>query len=314
MFKYADYIYKVYENQSFTLAAQKLLISQPALSATIKKAEEELGFKIFIRETTPISLTNLGQIYISALEELYRVEKNLKDGINSFTSLEAGEIKVSGAAFISSFVLPKIIMEFASRHPKFNIQLIENNSLNLQEKLFSEEIEILIDYDFDNSKFVSFPLIREQILLAVPRKHPLNRDFQHLALTAEDIVSNKHLNKNTKCVDLSYFKEEKFIQLKPKNNMYKRSCQICGDYGFTPYSVINVDQLMTAYNISGSGMGLTFTTDTLICSAAQYENLLFYKLDSTYAERTICIAYKKKKHINPAVSEFVKIAREIYEQ
>lgn len=64
MFKYADYIYKVYEERSFTLAAQKLFISQPALSAIVKKAEEELGFKVFNRETTPIGLTNLGEIYI----------------------------------------------------------------------------------------------------------------------------------------------------------------------------------------------------------------------------------------------------------
>ena len=312
MFKYADYIYKVYEAQSFTLAAKELFISQPALSAIIKKAEEDLGFKVFNRDTMPISLTDLGHIYISSVEEMHRIEQNLRDGVNNVISLLTGEIKVSGAAFISSFVLPKIIMDFANKHPKINIQLIENNSVDLQEKLFSEEIEILIDYDFDSTKFVAFPLMEEQILLSVPRMHPLNKEFRNISFTAEDIISNKHLNKDAKCVDLSFFKNENFIQLKPKNNMYKCSCQICSECGFTPKSIINVDQLMTAYNISGSGMGLTFTTDTVIRSAAQYENLLFYKLGGKYAQRTMFITYKNKKYINPAVSEFVKIAREIY--
>ena len=94
--------------------------------------------------------------------------------------------------------------------------------------------------------------------------------------------------------------------------MYKTSCNICGDYGFVPQPVISVDQLLTAYNIAGSGMGITFTTDTLICSAAKYQNLLFYKINSSYAERIIHIAYKRKKYISPAVAEFINIAREIY--
>lgn len=312
MFKYANYIYEIYKEQSFTKAAKKLYISQPSLSATVRKAEEDLGFKIFNRETTPISLTDLGQIYISAMEEISRIENNLKDSINSIYSLMVGDISVSGAAFISSFILPKIIMEFSKRYPKINIQLIEDNSINLQEKLLSEEIEVLIDYDFDRENFKSFPLKKEHILLAVPKQHPINARLGNIALTTKDIICEKHLKKETPCADLGNFKQEKFIQLKPKNNMYKSSCNICSDYGFTPQPVISVDQLLTAYNIAGSGMGITFTTDTVIQSAAKYENLLFYKLNSSHAERILYIAYKRKKYISPAVAEFINIAKEIY--
>lgn len=314
MFKYANYIYEIYKEQSFTKAAKRLYISQPSLSATIRKAEEELGFKIFNRETAPITLTDLGQIYISAIEEMYRIENNLKDSINSIYSLMVGDISVSGAAFISSFILPKIIMEFSKKYPKINIQLIEDNSLNLQERLLLEEIEVMIDYDFDAENFEFFPLKKEHILLAVPKQHPINARLSDSALTTRDIICQNHLKEETPCVDLGNFKQEKFILLKPKNNMYKSSCNICGDYGFTPQPVISVDQLMTAYNIAGSGMGITFTTDTVIQSASKYENLLFYKSNSSHAERILYIAYKKKKYISPAVAEFINIAREIYNQ
>ncbi len=312
MFKYSNYVYEIYKEQSFTKAAKKLFISQPSLSATIKKAEEELGFKIFNRETTPISLTDEGQLYISAIEEMYRVENNLKDSINSIYSLMVGDISVSGAAFISSFILPKIIMEFSKRYPKININLIEDNSINLQEKLLSEETEVLIDYDFDAENFKSFPLKKEHILLAVPKQHKINLLIGDIALTVNDIICKKHLKEKTLCADLHNFKQEKFIQLKPKNNMYKSSCSICNDYGFIPKSAINVDQLLTAYNIAGSGMGITFTTDIVVQSATKYEDLLFYKINSSHAERMLYIAYKKKKSISPAVTEFINVAREIY--
>lgn len=312
MFKYSKYIYTIYEEQSFTKAAKKLFISQPSLSATVKKAEDELGFKIFNRETARISLTDAGQVYISAIEDMYRIENNLKDRINSIYSLMVGDIFVSGAAFISSFILPKIIMEFSRRYPKINIVFTEDNSINLQEKLLTEEIELLIDYDFDGESFEAFPLKKEHILLAVPKQHPVNAQLGEIALTAKDIVCQKHLEEGTVCVDLQNLKQEKFIMLKPKNNMYKSSHNICSDYGFTPQPMISVDQLLTAYNIAGSGMGITFTTDTVIQAAANYENLLFYKINSPNAERTFYIAHKKKKYISPAVDEFINVAREIY--
>jgi len=312
MFKYGKYIYAIYEERSFTKAAKKLFISQPSLSATIRKAEEEMGFKIFNREMTPLSLTEAGELYIGALEELCRIENSLKNSINSIYSLTSGDISVSGAAFISSFILPKIIMEFSKKYPRINIRLIEDNSVNLQEKLAAEEIDVLIDYDFSREIFETFPLKKEHILLAVPRHHSLNSHFEDIALTANDIVCNKHLSKDAACVDLERFANEGFILLKPKNNMYKCSCNICADYGFTPRAVISVDQLLTAYNIAGSGMGITFTTDTVIQSAAGYDDLLFYKPDSAHTERTFHIAYKKKKNISPAVKEFVNTALQIY--
>lgn len=312
MFKYAKYIYAIYEEQSFTKAAKKLFVSQPSLSATIKKAEDELGFQIFNRETAPVSLTSAGQIYISAIEDIYRIENNVKDSINSIYSLMVGDISVSGAAFISSFILPEIIMEFSKRYPKININLIEDNSVNLQEKLLSEETEVLIDYDFNSENFEASPLKREHILLAVPKKHKVNKQFGNISLTTKDIISQKHLDPGIASVNLKKLEQEKFILLKPKNNMYKCSCNICSDYGFTPQPVISVDQLLTAYNIAGSGMGITFTTDTVIQSAASYENLLFYKLNTSHAERVFYIAHKKKKSKSPAVCEFINVAKEIY--
>ena len=312
MFKYADYIYEVYKDKSFTLAAKKLFVSQPALSATIRRAEEELGFKVFDRSTSPLALTDAGKIYIAAVEEMYKIERNLKNYVENIYSLNVGDISVSGAAFISSFILPRIIMEFSKKYPGIKILFVEANSLNLQEKLLSEEIEILIDYDFDEKMFETTSLKREHILLAVPKDFEINDQLKEYQLSVEDIQRNRHLEKDVKSVNLSKFENEKFIQLKTGNNMQKQSQKICKEYGFVPQSIIKVDQLMTAYNISGSGMGITFTTDSVICAAADTGNLVFYKLKSKYAERMLTIAYKKKTYISPAVTEFVRIAKEIY--
>ena len=64
MFQGMHYIYEVYKEMSFSKAAKNLYISQPSLSAAVKKVEQRIGFPIFDRSSTPIRLTDLGKEYI----------------------------------------------------------------------------------------------------------------------------------------------------------------------------------------------------------------------------------------------------------
>lgn len=78
MLKEMGYVYAVYKEKSFSRAAQKLFISQPALSAMVKKAEQEIGVLIFDRSTTPISLTAAGKYYITQAKEIIRIQNEMK--------------------------------------------------------------------------------------------------------------------------------------------------------------------------------------------------------------------------------------------
>ena len=58
MFQGREYVYAVYREKSFSRAAQKLFISQPSLSAAVKRTEERIGYPVFDRSTKPLSLRN----------------------------------------------------------------------------------------------------------------------------------------------------------------------------------------------------------------------------------------------------------------
>ena len=74
MFVWKKYVYEVYKERSFTKAAQNLYISQPSLSARIKKIEEIIGEPLFDRSTTPLQLTEVGKVYIEAAEEITQID------------------------------------------------------------------------------------------------------------------------------------------------------------------------------------------------------------------------------------------------
>ena len=63
-----DYVYAVWQEKSFSAAARKLFVSQPALSASVRKVERELGLPIFNRSTTPLQLTDAGRALAQSIE------------------------------------------------------------------------------------------------------------------------------------------------------------------------------------------------------------------------------------------------------
>ena len=87
MFDGKEYVYAVYEEKSFSKAAQKLYITQPALSTAIKKVEKKIGTPIFDRSTSPIGLTPGGEVYIDAIEKLFALEQNTLNQLNNLNGL-----------------------------------------------------------------------------------------------------------------------------------------------------------------------------------------------------------------------------------
>lgn len=72
------YVYEVYKEKSFSKAAKKLFISQPALSNMVRKAEKEMGAPIFDRSTIPLTVTKEGAYYIRTVEKILFLERNLE--------------------------------------------------------------------------------------------------------------------------------------------------------------------------------------------------------------------------------------------
>ena len=312
MLQYLDYVWAVYEEKSFTRAAERLFISQPALSATIKKEEERLNIKIFDRTTSIISLTQEGEAYIDAVKKIRAVEREFENKIMDIANLHTGSITVSGANFISSFVLSRIIEKFSSKYPGIKIKLLESNSKELEDFLLREQADILLDYAYNESLIDAELLLEEQVLLALPGTFKINNELKQKRLTAKDIINNKHLKKNCPCVDLKIFENENFLILKSGNSMNEIAGKLFDEYGIKPKISMQLDQLMTAYNMCSLGMGATFTSDILVKSVPDSKTVYYYKIDSKNAVRSLFIEYKKNKHKNKAMQKFAETAKELY--
>ena len=137
------YVLKIYQTKSFSKAAKALYISQPSLSATIKKLEDELGFQIFDRTTNPLSLTRKGEIYIEYLEESIINEKKLERRIKSLSTLSHERLVVTGTNYLSFKIIPIICGKLHKKYPHVEITADlggGSNKTALYERVFSSKM------------------------------------------------------------------------------------------------------------------------------------------------------------------------------
>lgn len=314
MFDGLDYVYEVYAEKSFSAAAKKLFISQPALSAAVKKVEKQLGITIFDRSTNPISLTREGGICIESIEQMRSLEQGMRTQLKDISDIKSGRITVSGENFISSFILPEIIIEFMNRYPGIEVELVESNTHDLMKKLEDEKVDILVAHDFDRELFVSYPLADESLLMCVPRGYSIAALPAGSELSYSDIAAKKHLSESCPSVGIETFADEKMLILKKGNDMANRVMVLYGKAGVTPKVAIYPDQLLTAYNMSKAGLGCTVVTDNLILAEGETDKCRYYKLSGNHTRRKLAIGYKKKRYTSRAVEAFIACAREIYEK
>ena len=310
MFRGKEYIYEVYKEKSFSKAAQNLYISQPALSAAIKKMETQIGCCIFDRSTNPIQLTESGAEYIKSIEKIMDIENQFENHLNNLNSLKTGRLSIGANNVFASFILPAIITEFIRKYPFIKVNLVESNTAHLENQLFSGTLDFVVDnYTLSETVYEKHLFCSECLILTVPKKFSSNQLAQEYQLSLEDIRNGKHLNPTTKPVPLSLFAQDPCVFLRAGNDTRMRADRIFQESGITPKIFLELDQLATAYNVAYYGMGITIISDTLAQKASHDSNMLYYKINSPHTFRNVYFYNKQNKYITRTMEEFIKIAQ-----
>lgn len=311
MFVWKKYVYEVYKERSFTKAAQNLYISQPSLSARIKKIEVIIGEPLFDRSTTPLQLTEVGKVYIEAAEEITQIEQRVENYINDLAGLKTGNLAVGASTLFAAYVVPSLITQFNQKFPDVHIQLIEENTAELEEMLGSNALDFVIDnYHYDSILYNKELYCEENILLAVPKHFAVNEELGMYQLSYKNIKNKNYLNQKYPAVPLGRFADLPFIMLTQGNDTRTRGDRLCRNVGFKPNIVLEFNQQSTAYMASSTQLGATFISDILVSQLPTFENLVYYKLDGEEAKRKVFFYYKTHKYKTRVMEEFVRMMHE----
>lgn len=304
------YVYAVYQEKSFSKAAKKMYISQPALSNMVRRAEREMGAAIFDRSTIPLTVTKEGAHYIKCVEEILFIQRNLKNYFEDLRELNAGSLSLGGSSFFCSFVFPDLIGRFRKRYSNVEIDLLEGNVKELREGLEDETLDLVIETALEENDpgVERFFYKKETLVMAVPVSYPINKKLQPYRLSHQDVISGKYARETVEPVPLNEFKEIPFITMKPGNDMYQRGLTLCRNAGFVQKTVMCVDQVLTSVNIASNGVGAVFVRSDIVECMRENDRLIYYKLGDPLANRNVTFAAKKGRYITSAMREFLRMA------
>ncbi|MCF5150180.1 LysR family transcriptional regulator, partial [Pseudomonas sp. PA-6-3F] len=155
---------------SFTQAAERLFLTQPAISDQVRKLEERFGVLLFHRNKRAVRLTDLGERLLGITQRLFVIEAEAEELLQDSRALLTGTLTLAVDAPVH--VLPQIA-RFCQLYPGISVKIETGNTDESLFRLYNYQADLaLLGRDVDDERLLSLPLPDEQLLAFVARNHP----------------------------------------------------------------------------------------------------------------------------------------------
>ena len=159
---------------NYANAANELCLSQSALSLSIKTLEEELGGKLFKRNTRRVEITLEGQSLIPYAKKLLANWEDMEKDVKQRFKLNRGTLNIASMPFATHAVLPEVMHDFAQQHPNISFSIHDITTETIIEKVQEGIFEIGICFEPKaNDQLIFQPLFNEDFLALLPKHHVL---------------------------------------------------------------------------------------------------------------------------------------------
>ncbi|WP_078577832.1 LysR family transcriptional regulator [Salipaludibacillus agaradhaerens] len=279
----------VIELGSFTATAEKLNMTQSAVSHAVASLESEWGVSLLIRDRKKgITLTDVGQKILPHIREVLKRMEVINQEVALVTNLETGIIRVGTFASASSCLLPKLLAKFQKKHPNIEFKFFEGTYEEITEWLKSGIIDIgFVVKDGSTQDFDVVPLIKDEMVVAY---HPDHR-FQL---------------KET--IDMHELIDESFIM---PTGMYQSHVEaLFKEANIEPTILFEVHDCTTIANMVQEGLGVTIGPELFLKTQ---QNIKVSKL-TIKNSREVALACQSIANASPAVKEFVTTAQHVFQQ
>ncbi|XJZ29043.1 LysR family transcriptional regulator [Bacillota bacterium Lsc_1132] len=146
-------------------AAERLFVSQPALSQRLQTIEKDWGVKLFIRGHKGLSLTPAGEQVIQFANEVLEMQEKVKETIDSMQTGITGTLKIAVASIVGQNWLPKILKKYVETYPQVKISLITGWSSEILKHLYDNQVHIGIIRGKPDWKGIKFHLFKDLLYL-----------------------------------------------------------------------------------------------------------------------------------------------------
>lgn len=297
--KQFEYVLTINEERSFSKAAKKLFISQPSLSQYINRLETQLGVTLFDRNTSPLTLTYEGGLYIETALNILSILDNLQKKFDDVSDLKIGRLNIGLTPSKANSPLPAILPVFKERYPGIELVITEANSSSLEDLLSRGLVDLCIMNLPIKSKNIEYEeILEEKIYLAAPPSYePITPESEEYPL-----------------INIKDLSDKPFILLHEGQRIRQIADNLFADAGIKPKILLETASIETALRLSAAGMGFCFVPESYIHSGSFEEQPKYFRFSEPAFTWTLVMAFRQNAYHTKAAVAFENIVKEVLGQ
>ena len=286
------YLVALAEEQSFTRAAEREHIAQPALSQQIQKLEQEVGLALVERTTRRVSITDAGELLVARARRVLAELESARQELESVRGIQTGHVRVGAMSTMGPVDITLALARFHDLHPQVELTVREDNSDALAAMLRVDALDLSflsVTERVESHGLGLQQILIEELVVVLPPDHPLAEQEQ---------------------IRMVQLADEDFITYREGARLRELLVGAAAEAGFEPTIILESNESRRIRRLVSRGLGVAIlprshsvgTTD-LVATA---------RLVEPSVARDITIAWRADRRHPPAVREFLRIASEIF--
>jgi len=277
------YFIAVADTGKFTAAARDLHVAQPSISKQLRKLEAELGSALLERRRTGVVLTDAGAILLPWAKRMLADLEGARSEVAGLATLGGGRLSVGATPSLSTVLLPRVLAAFHAEHPGITLSVVEAGSRDLVDRLAAGDIDLaLVILPVPREElFETAPLIREELVLAVAKDHPLAR------------------RKTVRVADL---RGVPLVMFREGYDLRSATITACEQAGFHPTFAVEGAEMDGDLRMASAGVGVAVVPRMVVERGGP---LVAVRLGQPTLSRSVGVAFRRDHHHSRAADAFV---------
>lgn len=287
-----QYAVELAKDRNVSQTAERLGITQPALSKHILALEKELGVKLFDRSTNPMSLTAAGEHFVRQAQELLYREDQMLRSLEAYKSGESGRLVIGISPFRSQYMIPDVVRQVREQYPDVEVVLHEPASDQLRREAAEGKYDFaVVNLPVDETVLDVIPLEADAMVLAVP------------AAMAAGLP-------RTDTLDLAACADLPFVTVGLPLEMRRQFDAACTAAQFRPQIAAQAGGLSSAWALCRAGVGATLLPRQFVRHSDACEGVVLYALDKAMQTRQPVIVTRRGQYLSPYAEYAIRLLTE----
>ncbi|MFP4697934.1 MAG: LysR family transcriptional regulator [Eubacteriales bacterium] len=275
----------VCECNSMTIAAEKLFLTQPAVSLAISELETNYGIKLFDRISRKLYITDQGKQLLTYASQIVSIFDEMEKGVKDWDSI--GTLRIGSSITIGNHLLMDYIKIFKSKYPNIKTKVIIDNSEKIENEILENKIDFaLIEGIVHNDQIKYENFMEDRLVLFCGTNHPL---FQIKEIKIQDLPKYDFILREKGSGGREFFD----------------SVMTINDINIKPlWESMSTQAIIRAVI---EGFGLSVLPLLMIKKHLQNNEVHEIKINNIELYREFYLIYHKNKFLTNSAKEFIKI-------